>query len=90
MNFLPRRYVASQIYRTTIDFTIMIYFCVIVYFVQKSSQALSLVVGQQLKQYVKDDGVIRLLQSFLHTKWLIEKKESPMPLREDAQVLHIM
>ena len=51
--------VASQIYyRTTIDFTIIISGCVIIYFVQKSSQALGLVVDQQLKHYIKDDSVI--------------------------------
>ena len=49
-----------------------------------------LVVGKQLKPYIKDEGVMRLIQSFLHPRWLIENKESPMPLREDAQVIEFI
>ena len=49
-----------------------------------------LVVGKQLKPYIKDEGVVRLIQSFLHPRWLIENKESPMPLREDAQVIEFI
>ena len=47
-------------------------------------------IGQQLKPYIKEEGVIRLIQSFLNPHFLIQNKESPIPLREDAQVGVVM
>ena len=54
---------------------------------QKSSEKLSDVIGQQLNDYIKDEGVVRLLQSFLHPhKCIIERKESPQAVRVDYLV----
>lgn len=54
---------------------------------QVSSGALHKVVQQRLgHRYFGDEGVVRLIQSFLHPKQLINMPESPVPLREDAQV----
>ena len=44
-------------------------------------------ISQQLNDYIKDEGVIRLLQSFLHPhKCIIERKESPQAVRVDYLV----
>ena len=41
-------------------------------------------------RYFGDKGVVRLIQSFLNPEHLISMPESPVPLREDAQVLSLM
>ena len=56
-------------------------------FFQEHSQALSRVVGEQLKQYIKDEGVVKLIQGFLLPEKLNVQREQPFKLpNEDLKV----
>ena len=53
---------------------------------QKISQPMCLVIGRELKDYIPNQSVARLIQSFLNPSWLIVEKEVS-PQLKDAQVI---
>lgn len=56
---------------------------------QIKSDTLCYVVDGQLLPYLKEEGYVRLIQSFLNPGLMLQKEESPNPLREDEQVLEL-
>jgi hypothetical protein len=57
---------------------------------KKASKITSQEIGSQLKPYLKEEGVIKIIQCFLYPKFLVQCQESPLPLREDATLLEVL
>ena len=56
---------------------------------QVKSDALCNMVDGTLLPYLKEDGYIRLIQCFLNPGLMLQREESPNPLRDDETVIEL-
>ena len=78
-----------------IDFTgVYIYVsinpCLFSQFQIKSTLLCNIIGGQEMSQFLKEEGYIRVIQCFLNPDLMLNRPESPNPLTGDQQVLELL